>query len=119
MQALFEHVLLLFDLTRHVLPDSCIIQVCTTWDYTPSREVTAMVYPLFEFSLILYLVLDFITVALYYQKGWISKLYFKTSQALFVITIILASWFRMIFVFIAYEDTQFHTLAFVGEATLL
>jgi hypothetical protein len=44
------------------------LQICTNWDYSPARELTAMYYPLFEYSLLLYLVLDFLVSAISYKK---------------------------------------------------
>ncbi len=38
--------------------------ICSYWDYSPAREIVAMFYPLFEHSLLIYLVLEFLTVAL-------------------------------------------------------
>merc|ERR1712032_568386 len=38
--------------------------ICAMWDYSPSREATAMIYPLFEYSLLVYIVLNFIHVKL-------------------------------------------------------
>ena len=36
--------------------------VCINWDYTPSRELTAMIYPFVEYPLIAYAVLDYIQI---------------------------------------------------------
>ena len=32
--------------------------ICTNWDYVPSRELTAILYPIFEYSLITYLLVE-------------------------------------------------------------
>ncbi len=56
--------------------------ICANWDYSPSREITAMIYPVFEYSLLLYLLLDFLQVHVYYKRGWCSKLYYHTFQVI-------------------------------------
>ena len=33
--------------------------VCTAWDYSPSRELTSTVYPVFEYLLLIYVTFDF------------------------------------------------------------
>jgi len=88
--------------------------VCANWDYTPSREITAMIYPIFEYALLLYCFFDFIQVYVYYKKGWVSKYYYRTFQVLITFMIIFTSWFRMIFVVIAYQDLSGHTAGFFG-----
>uniref|UniRef100_A0A7S2YEE7 Uncharacterized protein n=1 Tax=Entomoneis paludosa TaxID=265537 RepID=A0A7S2YEE7_9STRA len=94
--------------------------ICSNWDYSPAREIVAMVYPLFEYTLILYLVADFINVAISYQKGWVSPRYYRVARTLFPIMLILCSWFRMIFVILVYEDARGHTAGFLGlQLTLM
>lgn len=92
----------------------CSYQICVNWDYSPSREYTAMVYPLFEYTLIIYLVLDFMNSAVSYKKGYVSKRYWVMTKILFPIQIVLCAWFRMIFVVIAYVNLQGHTAGFLG-----
>jgi len=88
--------------------------ICANWDYSPSREITAMIYPIFEYALLIYLFFDFIQVYVYYRKGWVSKLYFRIFKVAIFFMILLTSWFRMIFVVIAYEDLSGHTAGFFG-----
>eukprot|EP01083_Nonionella_stella_P255211 876256_1 len=88
--------------------------ICTNWDYTPARELTAMVYPLFEFSLIIYIILDFVTTLLANKRGELNAWFWKFSKASFVINLVLCSQFRMIFVCIAYEKVELHTAGFLG-----
>lgn len=87
--------------------------ICANWDYSPSREVTAMVYPLFEYSLVVYLFFEFINVHLHYLKGWVSKIYYNIFRATFIFMLIGCSWFRMIFVVLAYQDISGHTAGFL------
>jgi hypothetical protein len=86
--------------------------ICANWDYSPSREITAMIYPVFEYSLLLYLLLDFVQVWLYHKKGWCSSFYYRTFQVVILFMLIGCSWFRMIFVVIAYQNLSGHTAGF-------
>lgn len=88
--------------------------ICVHWDYSPSRELTAMVYPLFEYSLIVYLVLDFVVTKLAYQRGELSDWFYKVSKIMLGINIFLCSQFRMIFVCLAYINVKHHTAGFLG-----
>jgi hypothetical protein len=90
------------------------LQICTNWDYTPSRELTAMVYPLYEYSLLLYIILDFLVVAISYKKGYLSPRYWNVAKFIFPFLLILCAWFRMIFVVEAYSNVQGHTAGFLG-----
>lgn len=86
--------------------------VCATWDYSPSREITAMIYPIFEYCLLLYLFFDFVQTLIFYKKGWVSQTYYRVFLFMFVPIILGCSWFRMIFVVIAYMDLSGHTAGF-------
>lgn len=86
--------------------------ICANWDYSPAREITAMIYPLFEYSLLLYLFFDYVQTLIYYKKGWVSRTYYKVFMFMFIPIIIGCSWFRMIFVVIAYMDLSGHTAGF-------
>jgi len=88
--------------------------ICTNWDYSPSRELTAMVYPLFEYSLIVYLVLDFLATTLSYKRGELTEGFWAFSKIIFPLNIVLCSQFRMIFVCLAYENVKQHTAGFLG-----
>lgn len=86
--------------------------ICANWDYSPSREITAMIYPIFEYSLLLYLLLDFVQVWLYHKKGWCSSFFYKSFRIAILFMLIGCAWFRMIFVVIAYQDLSGHTAGF-------
>jgi hypothetical protein len=90
------------------------LQICTNWDYSPSRELTAMVYPLFEYSLLLYIILDFLVSAISYKKGYLSERYWTVAKTVFPCMLVLCAWFRMIFVVEAYSNVQGHTAGFLG-----
>lgn len=68
--------------------------ICANWDYSPSRELTAMVYPLFEYSLLIYLILDFWTTQLANNRGELNAWFWKFSQIAFCINIVLCAQFR-------------------------
>eukprot|EP00527_Entomoneis_sp_CCMP2396_P007723 CAMPEP_0198141592 /NCGR_PEP_ID=MMETSP1443-20131203/4578_1 /TAXON_ID=186043 /ORGANISM="Entomoneis sp., Strain CCMP2396" /LENGTH=221 /DNA_ID=CAMNT_0043804391 /DNA_START=88 /DNA_END=753 /DNA_ORIENTATION=- len=73
-----------------------------------------MYFPLFEYSLVVYLVLDYANTKLSYKRGEIPTWFFKWSQIVAVLSIILSIGFRMIFVYVAYEDPGKHTAGFLG-----
>jgi len=86
--------------------------ICANWDYSPSREITAMIYPIFEYALLIYLFFEGVQAKLYFKKGWVSKTYYRVFKIFFVPMIIGCAWFRMIFVCIAYERPNHHTAGF-------
>jgi len=88
--------------------------VCVNWDYSPVREIIGMYFPLFEYSLAIYVFLDFINTMLAYKRGELPKWYYSLVKFVTPFTCLFIAWFRMIFVFIAYEAPQMHTLAFLG-----
>jgi len=87
--------------------------ICANWDYSPSRELTAMFYPIFEYSLIVYLCLDFLATAIANRRGEIEPWFWRFSKIVFPLCILLCSQFRMIFVCIAYENVSQHTAGFL------
>jgi len=88
--------------------------ICTNWDYSPARELTAMVYPLFEYSLLIYICLDFCAIIISHKRGDLTEKFWLFSKIIFPITFFLCSQFRMIFVNLAYEDVEGHTVGFLG-----
>jgi len=87
--------------------------ICTNWDYTPAREITAMVFPLFEYSMMIYLALNAINEKLAHNRGEISDSFYRSTQIFNPIIAFLCTMFRMIFVFIAYENPKMHTAGFL------
>jgi len=83
-----------FDTQSHLVQAFGFANICANWDYSPSREIVALFYPLFEYSLITYLVLDFLTIALSYQRGELTKWFWTLTKIFFPIEIILCAWFR-------------------------
>ena len=94
-------------------------QICSNWDYSPSREITAAYYPFFEYTLLIYLVADFMNVAIHWKKGWVSTRYYTVFKILFPIMIVLTAWFRLIFVMLAYTNVAGHTFGFLGLQLVL
>jgi len=72
--------------------------ICAYWDYSPSREATAMVYPLFEYSILVYIVADYFQRKNDYDNGLIGEGMYKTTSILLWVKIVLVAMFRMIFV---------------------
>lgn len=95
--------------------------VCVLFDYSPSREYTAMVYPLFEYSFFLYVVFDYLHLRLV-CKNTDRHYLVKIANVALPIKLTLIAWFRMIFVYnIQQPDVVYgvrgvvgHTLAFFG-----
>jgi len=114
----------LFNLTRgqgfdfktqtHLMELFGFANVCTNWDYYPAREYTAIVYPLFELPLLIYLFLDYIASDLAYKRGEIDRWFFIFQKITFCINFVLCTQFRMIFVALAYENPRGHTAGFLG-----
>jgi len=88
--------------------------ICVFWDYTPSRELTAMFYVIMEYLLIAYVIMDFLTVALSHQRGELTDWFWNLTKTMFPIQMILVGWFRMIFVVPAYESLAGHSAGFLG-----
>lgn len=87
--------------------------ICVQWDYSPSREATAVVYVLFEYALLLYIICDFLASALSYLKGRVSERYWKIARFLFPVQVFCCAMFRLIFVMIAYDNPRGHTFGFL------
>lgn len=88
--------------------------ICTNWDYPPARQIIAMYFPLFEYSFVVYLILDYACMRLAYIRGEIPGWYFSVVKTVTPFCILLVILFRMIFVIVAYEDVRGHTAGFLG-----
>lgn len=88
--------------------------ICTYWDYSPSREITGLFFPFFEYALAVYLTLDIVNTRLSFQRGELPQWFWSWSKFVYAVSLLLCIWFRMIFVFIAYDNPQGHTAAFLG-----
>lgn len=98
--------------------------ICVYWDYSPSRELVAMIYPLFEYSFFLYVVFDYIHLRLACPNvpgaaKWLQTL----GNWLLPLKLVLIAWFRMIFVYTVYDTGEYegpvrgvvgHTMSFFG-----
>lgn len=94
-------------------------QICANWDYTPSRETTALVSPFFEYALFIYVVLDFLLTAIAYRKRHVSRAFWALVKVLLPIQILMCMWIRLIFVMLAYSSVRGHTVGFLGLQVLL
>jgi hypothetical protein len=96
---------------NHLLQKFGFANICANWDYSPSRELTAMYYPLFEYSLILYLVMNFYTIRLSYMRGESSKWFWTLTKIFFPFEIILTVWFRKFFDYIPEPTVVFFQIS--------
>ena len=83
-----------FKTQSHLIQLFGFANICANWDYSPSRELTAMVYPLFEYSLLVYLCLDFLNTKLSYQRGELEEWFWSFSKIVFPINLFLCAQFR-------------------------
>ena len=98
------------------------IQICVLFDYSPSREYTAMVYPLFEYTFFLYVVFDYIHLRLVCKGSPKLEGLVTLSNILMPVKFLLIAWFRMIFVYnvkqpfvdFGLRGVVGHTMAFFG-----
>jgi uncharacterized protein YacL len=99
--------------------------ICVYWDYSPSREATALVYPIFEYTLALYVVMGYLQIKNDYDNKKADSVIYNAASVLLWIKIILIAWFRMIFVCSVFQTpipffgTEMpavvaHTLGFFG-----
>lgn len=73
-----------------------------------------MIYPIFEYCLLLYLFFELVQSYIYFKKGWVSETYYRVFNFFFIFMFLGCAWFRMIFVLIAYESVSGHTAGFLG-----
>jgi hypothetical protein len=95
------------------------------WDYSPAKEATALVYPLFEYLVIAYVIATYLQTTNNFHNNKLSAHIRKSSQIFLFLKIVLISWFRMIFVCSVLADpipifgtilapATAHTLGFLG-----
>lgn len=104
-----------FDITTdsHLIRIFGFNNICSNWDYSPSREITAAYYPAFEYSLLFYILADYLTVSLYYKKGLVSRRFYLAFKICSPFLVIFSSWFRLIFVNMAYINVSAHIFGFL------
>lgn len=93
--------------------------ILTYWDYYPSRDVAAVLFPAFEYVVIIYITSNFFTMYVSYNRGYISKGFWKLVKILFPFKLVLCTLFRMIFVDRAYDDIAKHTTGLLGIQIVL
>jgi len=84
--------------------------ICINWDYSPAKELTAMVYPIFELPLLAYLVLGHAHV--YVNQHKVTPAFWRFCKLTLPLEIVLMVWFRMIFVIDAFDNVNGHTSFF-------
>jgi len=72
--------------------------ICINWDYAPSVQLTGMVYPIFEYSFLLYILLDYCQIKNDMLNGIFPAQKAKLMKTMFWIKVVLVAWFRMIFI---------------------
>jgi len=102
-----------YDTESHLQQEFGFSNVCTSWDYTPAREIVAIIFPFFEYSMVLYIFLNGVMIFIAFGRGQLPVWYKRLSYVLTPLTIFLAICFRHIFVNIAYEQVSMHTLGFL------
>lgn len=104
-----------FDMSEsHSVEQLGFNHVCALWDYSPSREVTALYFPLFEYSFVVYTFLDFVLHMVSYQKGELPEWYWKIIKVTTPIVVVFVLWFRMMFVATTYDNPLLHATSLVG-----
>jgi len=88
--------------------------ICVNWDYSPAREYTSLVYPLFEYLFLLYIVISFLQIMAQYKMGTLPRWLYITSCVTLPFQVVFVAWFRMIFVYKVTDDAVGHTLGFFG-----
>mmetsp|Transcript_10532 Transcript_10532/g.24964 ORF Transcript_10532/g.24964 Transcript_10532/m.24964 type:complete len:237 (-) Transcript_10532:823-1533(-) len=83
-----------FTTESHLIERFGFPNICTNWDYSPAREITAIFFPLFEFSMMVYLSLDYISTRLSYNRGEVPRWYMIWNNGKYPITMILCAMFR-------------------------
>jgi hypothetical protein len=103
------------DLSKSVLMETFgFNNMCVYWDYSPSREYTALVYPLFEYCFLAYVVLSFLQIVAQYKSGTVPRWFYLLTCVEFPFVVVFIAWFRMIFIVKVTDDAKGHTLGFFG-----
>jgi len=72
--------------------------ICVYWDYSPARELTAMVYPIFEYSMVAYIIVNYLQIKNDFENQRIGTKIYKPASILLWVKLLFVAWFRMIFV---------------------
>lgn len=87
--------------------------VCTGWDYTPSRELSSVYFPFFEYSLVVYIILAYINAWVAHKRGYLASWHMTMETILTFVVVFACIQFRQIFVNISYESPEGHTMGFL------
>jgi len=87
--------------------------VCTGWDYGVARTYSSWYFPLFEYSLALYIFLSYVNSWVAHKRGYLKSWNMTMSSILTCVVMFLCIQFRQIFVNISYDDPKGHTRGFL------
>ena len=79
---------------NHIVAVVGFSNICSNWDYSPSRDIAAMIYPAMEYSFLIYLCLDFVADKLAHMRGELDSWVWSITKICFPINLILVSEFR-------------------------
>lgn len=89
--------------------------ICLYFDYDPPRIVAAMYYPIVEYSMVMYIVLNWMSVRRVFDMTKKNeRMAYRAFSIMSAIEIIFIAWFRMVFVIRAFVNLTGHTLPFIG-----
>jgi hypothetical protein len=86
--------------------------ICLYFDYDPPRIIAAMIYPIVEYSMVLYVATNwYVAKEAFKRRGEVTYTIFTIAT---VIEIVLIAWFRLVFVIRAFTNITGHTVPFMG-----
>mmetsp|Transcript_23277 Transcript_23277/g.63078 ORF Transcript_23277/g.63078 Transcript_23277/m.63078 type:complete len:278 (-) Transcript_23277:349-1182(-) len=88
--------------------------VCIMWDFSPAKEIAAMIFPVAEYLLQGHLVVALIRSNQTTLKGITPKWYFVMTSVFTSVAMFLIAQVRIIFVVPPTVDVGLHTLPFIG-----
>ncbi len=86
--------------------------ICLYFDYDPPRIVAAMIYPMVEYSMVLYVLTNWYIARTTFQRH--GKTIYTIFTVATCVEVVLIAWFRLVFVVRAFEDVVGHTIPFMG-----
>ncbi|KAJ1633443.1 hypothetical protein T492DRAFT_981117 [Pavlovales sp. CCMP2436] len=88
--------------------------VCVFWDYSPAREIAALVFPVTEYLFQAYVLTAWIRAYQSYAEAEVSLRYLRAVNVISPITMTLLAWVRIIFVIDGEQNLLGHTLGFTA-----
>ncbi len=116
-------------LTQNYVPidphDTAIYQLfgfnhsCNLLDHEPSRTVAAMMLPFWEIPFVLYIIFNFLRIHDAWREGKAPRYSFLVAACFMPVQLLLAVWFRIVFVWSPEISFLAHYLPYVGFQLLL